>query len=150
MINQYIYSDETAIELLPNNKFIMTLNNERLYLNEIDKPLFQSGTGETVVEYTGLDSDGNSLRSIAKACYLPKAYSPLHYHAQRTEFYYIIFGTAQVTINNTQHLLFPGDCICIPQNQQHQVVNDSSDSELILIVKCSPSWVKTDYHLVTR
>ena len=123
--------------------------NEYLSFDEKEKPVFNTDTGETVVEYTGLASDGNPFRSWAKATYQPGGYSRLHYHTERTEYYYIAQGVAQVKLDSIIYELSAGDTLVIPKGEEHQVHNVSpNDQELILIVKCEPSWVVQDSHLV--
>lgn len=123
------------------------INNSVLLYDEKNKPVFDSTTGETVIEYTGLATDKNPACSWAKATYRPNGSSPAHHHKNNTEDYYIVSGQATVIIDNVSRILGPGEHIRIEPKQIHQVINESSDKELILIVKCVPAWTINDFHL---
>lgn len=143
----YEYEDSCSIQLVSTSKLIIKIHNESMEFDETDKPKFDNTLGETVVEYSGLSVGDNSMRSWAKASYKPKAYSELHYHQDRIEDYYIISGHAKVIIDGEEHHLSCGDHIQILPEQEHKVVNESTQEELKLIVKCVPAWIKEDFHL---
>jgi mannose-6-phosphate isomerase-like protein (cupin superfamily) len=150
VLKVYTYSDGQTIELYPDNKISIKRNIESLEFNEINKPQFDNGHGETVVEYTGLCADGKQKESWGKASYNPESFSQLHYHQERTEDYYIVSGNATVIIDSQEHHLTAGSHIRINPMQQHQVINASKQENLQLIVKCVPAWVREDFHLVTN
>ena len=143
----YDYSDGYMIEIKPGNKVNIHFQGDVLEYDEEDKPLFDYGTGETVIEYSGLAVDGNKQRSWAIARYSPNAHAPLHYHEHLTEDYYIVKGCAKVMIDGEPLVINTGEHIQISPGQQHQVLNVSEELELVLIVKCCPSWYKDDYNL---
>lgn len=135
----------------PSNEHIEIITpDEALLFNEREKRrVFDNGRGESVIEYSGLESDGNGVRSFAKATYQPEGYSQLHYHSVCTENYYILDGKARVILDGVSHELSVGDCITIPVQKSHEVHNITSSSGLlILIVKCTPSWIAEDCHLI--
>lgn len=144
------YADGCSIELRSNSQILIKFQNEICHFDDKAKSLFDYGTGERVIEYSGLAVDGNEKRSWAKAYYTPKAYAPLHYHNNLTEDYYIIQGRAIVMIDGNQYPASVSEHIQIKPGQQHQVLNASDDEELVLIVKCTPSWTKNDYNLVNN
>lgn len=144
----HAYSDGHVIRLCSDDKVIIEHNGVSLEFNKINKPSFDNGAGETVVEYTGLSVDGNQMQSWANASYNPEACSQLHYHQQRTEDYYIISGHATVMLDGEEHHLSPGKHIRILPQQQHQVINESKHEKLNLIVKCAPAWIQEDFHPV--
>jgi mannose-6-phosphate isomerase-like protein (cupin superfamily) len=100
------------------------------------------------VEYTGVTTDKNQLRSWAKATYEPNGSSELHYHQEQTEDYYIISGSGTLMLDSEKLILSPGTHFRINPLQQHQVINNSDKEELILLVKCTPAWQIQDLHLV--
>lgn len=141
-------SDEKlSIQLCDDGKLHLQSADETLTFDEKDKPVFHNASGESVVEYTGLATDGNKARSWAKAIYQPNGCSQLHYHNERTENYYIVEGKANVTLNDTVHELSAGDTITIPAGARHQVKNISANNgSLVLIVKCEPAWTVDDLY----
>ncbi len=143
-----IFSDHCSIQMLSENGVSIIDNAECLEFDIKDKPVFVSETGETVIEYSGLASDKNAERTWAIASYRANGYSPLHYHRERTEIYYIISGSAKVIIDGHENFLSLGENIQIFPGQTHQVHNASSEGELKLIVKCTPSWVVVDCCLI--
>lgn len=146
------YSDQCTIdlELLSKGKICIAIpGGETLLFDEQSKPIFSNDRGETVVEYTGLSSDGNTERSFAKATYQADGSSQLHYHDEHAENYYIIEGQARVTLNGIVYDLRTGENIIIPAGEHHQVHNTTEQNgQLVLIVKCTPSWTSKDFHLV--
>ncbi len=145
----YKYADGHVIDWTLNNIIIKKANDSHIF-NEEKKCVFEYDTGESVSEYSGLATDNNPNRSWAKAVYNPSAYSQLHYHSNRAEDYFILKGFAKVLIDNKKYFLKAGDHVHISPNQQHQVINASEKEELILIVKCIPSWDKNDYHIIKK
>ena len=143
----YEYQDGCSIKFVSSVKLIVEFKNELFEFDESDKPNFDNGLGESVIEYTGLCVDNNPIQSWGKATYTPEAYSKLHYHQERTEDYYIIDGQAKVMLDGEEYHLSRGDHIRILPGQLHQVFNESAQEELKLIVKCVPAWIKEDFHL---
>lgn len=143
-------SDEKlSMQLCDDGKLHIQSTSETFTFDEKDKPVFHNTSGESVVEYTGLATDGNKKRSWAKAIYQPNGCSKLHYHNERTENYYIVNGRAKVTLNNVVYELSTGDIIAIPHGVCHQVQNISANNGLlVLIVKCEPAWTIDDLHFV--
>ena len=50
------------------------------------------------------------------------------YHNSRDEYWVIVKGTAEVTIDSKVHYLKSGDMITIKRSQKHRVKNTSSDT----------------------
>ena len=137
------------MSLSNEGELCIQLPGEMLVFDDQDKPIFHNTNGESVTEYSGLASDGNEMRSWAKAIFQTNGFSELHYHHEHTENYYIIEGQAQVTLDDVVYTLSVGDSITIPPGVHHQVSNISAENEsLVLIVKCEPAWTVNDFHLV--
>ena len=146
-LQKLVYSDNCQIEFSAENKISIQTDRETLCFEEQGKPVFDNKIGEVVIEFSGLSDDDHSARSWAKATYQPQGFSKLHYHTKQTEYYYIINGTAQVTLDNNKHRLSAGNTIMIPPGYHHQVHNISpSEQELVLVVRCEPSWSIDDMH----
>lgn len=144
------FKDNCAITRGSSTSIVIRSGDEILSFDEINKPVFNSETGESVVEYSGVATDGNHKRSWAKAVFQPSARSEPHFHKDRVEDYYIITPDAQVSvlIDGVNHTLETGDHIRIPQGSVHQVLNLSDANSFSLIVKCLPSWVFEDHNIV--
>jgi mannose-6-phosphate isomerase-like protein (cupin superfamily) len=137
--NELTYANSVSIAFMEAGKYHLH-EDEALLLDETDKPCFSNEeTGEAVIEFTGLATDGRVDRSWAKAFYPADGYSPLHYHNERTEWYYVIKGQAKVIIDGIEQILTPGQFIKIQPKQQHQVFS-VGESALEMMVKCVPAW----------
>ncbi len=142
------FLDGCQMERISSEHYLLRNAEEVLYFDKKDKPVFQSGTGETVVELTGGAIDNNVKRSWAIASFIPGGYAPLHYHNVQAEDYYIVSGCAKVIIDDQKQIITSGETIIISPGQKHQVVNESEQNELILLVKCSPAWNVDYYYLM--
>jgi mannose-6-phosphate isomerase-like protein (cupin superfamily) len=144
------YMDSTTIAFVETGKYCLHEDGEDLLLDEASKPCFTNAeTGEAVIEFTGFATDGRVDRSWAKACYKTDGYSPLHYHNERTEWYYVTKGQARVIIDGIEQILAPGQFIKILPKQQHQVFS-VGEHALEMIVKCVPAWHLQDQLLVAE
>lgn len=113
---------------------------------------FDHKTGEVVVEFSGLATDGNKERSWAEAVFAPKGESPAHFHRIGTEFYYITKGNpdAFAVVDGVEHQLLTNTFLKILPNQLHSVENRSKTEGLVLLVKCRPSWAFEDHNLINK
>lgn len=131
-----------------NGILIKSGNNTLLSLSIEDigeKRIFNNGLGENIIELSGLSSpDARLDRSWAYAFYQKHGYSKMHYHEKGTEVYYIVSGVAKVIINGKENILRPGEEITISPGDHHQVISISQDSDLEMLVKCSPAWIAED------
>ncbi len=147
-----IQFNQCTVDLSRDGHISIITPDETLSFDELEeRRVFDNNKGETVIEYSGLASDGNTDRSLAKATYQAGGFSQLHYHVERVEDYYILEGRAQVILDGIAHELSVGDCITIPAQKNHEVHNITTENGLlILIVKCTPSWIVEDYNLVNE
>ncbi len=146
----YDYKDGCSIEFCPDDgEVTIEYNNDYCVSNNQKESASDDTTGETVIEYSGLASkDEDPKRSWAIASFSPNASSPLHYHKVGTEDYYIIKGNAIVIVDGNKKFLSPGDHLQILPGHEHQVFNPSNEDELLIIVRCKPSWTLKDYYIV--
>ncbi len=133
------------IELKPNDAIVIDSGDTIVEYTTEKKPVYDYKTGEIVTEYSGLASDRNKERSWAIVTYHPKA--PLHFHKIGTEDYFFVKGEGEVLLDGKPTKVSAGSHIKIEPKQKHQVVNFSEKEELILIVKCVPSWIIEDFQL---
>ncbi len=62
-----------------------------------------------------------------------------HYHEVIEEIYYVVAGSGVMTVEDRTRRIGPGDAVVILPGERHSVANDT-DSELRLIVTCTPPW----------
>ncbi|MCX7122066.1 MAG: cupin domain-containing protein [Gammaproteobacteria bacterium] len=147
--NTFTFDPTTTIKLNRDGTIAIQNSDEAVTFSKKDKPTFRNDTtGETVLEYSGAVVDQRMDRSWAHAYFDPQGFSPLHYHNDRFEIYYIIKGKAEVTLDGDAHFLTPGEFILIHPKQKHQVKSVDVTDPLEMIVKCFPSWIYQDQHLI--
>jgi mannose-6-phosphate isomerase-like protein (cupin superfamily) len=148
-MNQFDFLDGVKIEVLTEKYLKVHFQNEDFYFSDDNKKPIGSETGEVVLEYSGLNTDGESTRSFAKASFAPKGSSVKHFHNILTENYYIFSGEGLVIIDDKIHKISAGCHIHIAPGQIHQVINLSENQHLNLLVLCQPAWRIEDFHPVT-
>jgi mannose-6-phosphate isomerase-like protein (cupin superfamily) len=146
--NELSFKDGSKITQITPTSIVIKIGNETLSYSEEGKPEFKNDKGESVIEYSGLATDGKSECSWAIAKFDPKGVSSLHFHNERTENYYVLSGKAKILLDGKEHILTAGDHLEILTRQQHQVINESDKEKLALVVKCEPAWIFQDSHVV--
>lgn len=106
------------------------------YKTRLDLP------GETIYELIGTDKNLGYSCAIADIIE-----SQPHYHKHTAEAYVMLAGIAEVTINDVQHVLYPGDVLAIPLNGVH-FVRSLTNQPARILVSCVPGWTAED-HLFT-
>ena len=56
-------------------------------------------------------------------------------HSQRAEHWFIVSGTAQVTLNEKVTTLHPGDAIDIPREGNHRIANEGTEDVVFIEVQ---------------
>jgi mannose-6-phosphate isomerase-like protein (cupin superfamily) len=69
--------------------------------------------------------------------YQPRGYAAVHRHEAAEQIYYILRGTALVTLDGEPHVLHPHDLAFIPPGVDHGISN-SGFEDLVFIVVTSP------------
>jgi len=75
--------------------------------------------------YTVID-DGASDHKVKRIVVHPGKRLSYQRHAQRAEHWFIVSGTAQVTLDGTVTELGPGQAIDIPTEAAHRITNDGA------------------------
>ncbi|MBA2655497.1 MAG: cupin domain-containing protein [Tatlockia sp.] len=148
--NRFSFLDGLKIEILAEDKMKIHSKDKIFNFSDDNKMSFDSGTGEVVIEYSGLATDGESAQSYAKASFAPLGKSAKHVHNFLTEDYYIFSGKGLVIIDEKIHEVSAGNHIHIAPGQVHQVINNSENLPLKLIVRCIPAWEASDFNLVSE
>ena len=81
--------------------------------------------------YTVLD-DAEPDHKVKRLVVLPGKRLSYQKHAKRSEHWFIVAGTATVTLDGRQIVLHPGDSIDIPLEGAHRVGNEG-DTDVVLI-----------------
>ena len=154
MYKPYIYSDSTQISFNPVTKewtIKSPTENPPIVATEEGKAnFFNPDTKETVIEFSGLaSSDKREDRSWAKAIFPVGSSSPLHYHREREEIYYILTGQVDVYVDGMLHTLRAGEHLKIKKTQKHQVDNKGQETVELMVI-CSPSWIYTDHNIIAK
>ncbi len=142
------FNDGCKITQASLTSVVITVENQTVTYSEENKPVFRNDRGESVIEYTGLATTGETECSWAIAKFEPKGSSLYHYHQDHAETFYILYGKAIILIDEQEHILTASDHIKINRGQRHQVINISEDEQLVLIAKCEPAWSHQDVHFV--
>lgn len=65
----------------------------------------------------------------------PKTKQRIHFHHKQTEVFYVLFGTAQLTINDAEYQTKPGDAFICSPGDKHNLWNQSDENYEILVFK---------------
>ncbi len=74
----------------------------------------------------------------------PDTAEQLHYHEKANQFFFILAGRANFTIDGIEHILKPNEGIEIKAGQKHFIAN-KNNSDLEFILYSQPS-TKNDRH----
>lgn len=64
----------------------------------------------------------------------------LHHHEEASEFYYILEGSATITVADEEVKVKPGTAIYIPVGDKHKIVNDAGRELVVLFGYNKPEW----------
>jgi mannose-6-phosphate isomerase-like protein (cupin superfamily) len=106
-------------------------------------PAFTTKDGSEIRE---LLADRNSCirrQSLAEARLPSGASTTPHHHPGTEEIYYILVGTALMTIGDEQRAVGPGDAIAIPPGQVHTIANNGAET-LVFLCCCAPGYQDAD------
>ncbi|HEX7102849.1 MAG TPA: cupin domain-containing protein [Nitrolancea sp.] len=60
---------------------------------------------------------------------------PYHYHSNAENIYYVLSGTARVTVDGVPHTAGPGVAVFIPPGERHDVENIGTDDLRVIEIK---------------
>jgi uncharacterized cupin superfamily protein len=63
---------------------------------------------------------------------------PHHSHAALWEVYYVVSGNATVRMDDTSHEVSTGDTIVCPPGVAHQIINESDENVVYLVISNDP------------
>jgi mannose-6-phosphate isomerase-like protein (cupin superfamily) len=108
-----------------------------------DVPAFITADGSEIRELLAHRNSAIRQQSLAEARLAPGAATTPHHHPRTEEIYYILEGTAAMTIGPTTHSVGPGDAIAIPPGQVHTIRNTGSEL-LKFLCCCAPGYEHDD------
>lgn len=112
-------------------------------------PAFTTKDGSVIRELLAHRNSAIRYQSLAEARVPPGASTTPHYHAKIEEIYYILAGTANLTIGMETQPVGPGDAIAIPPGQVHAISNTGNEM-LTFLCCCAPGYEHHDTLLVER
>jgi mannose-6-phosphate isomerase-like protein (cupin superfamily) len=115
-------------------------------VNQQDAPPFVTADGSTIRELLAHRNSAIRKQSLAEARLAPGAATTPHHHAVTEEIYYILSGTADMTLGHETRPVGPGDAIAIPPGCRHTIRNTGS-AELVFLCTCAPGYEHADTFL---
>jgi mannose-6-phosphate isomerase-like protein (cupin superfamily) len=115
-------------------------------VNRRDAVPFTTVDGSTIRELLAHRNSSIRQQSLAEARLAPGAATTPHHHAVTEEIYYILSGTASMTIDGESRPVGPGDAIAIPPGALHTILNTGRE-ELVFLCTCAPGYEHADTFL---
>jgi len=115
-------------------------------VNHRDTVPFTTVDGSTIRELMAHRNSAIRNQSLAEARLAPGAATTPHHHKVTEEIYYILSGTAAMTLGGETRPVGPGDAIAIPPGLRHTITNTGSE-ELVFLCTCAPGYEHSDTFL---
>jgi len=115
-------------------------------INQRETVPFTTADGSTIRELLAHRNSAIRQQSLAEARLNPGCATIPHHHAVTEEIYYILTGTAAMTLGAETRNVGPGDAIAIPPGIRHTIRNTGS-AELVFLCTCAPGYEHTDTFL---
>jgi mannose-6-phosphate isomerase-like protein (cupin superfamily) len=115
-------------------------------VNRRDAEPFTTVDGSTIRELLAHRNSAIRQQSLAEARLAPNAATTPHHHAVTEEIYYILSGTADMTLGHETRPVGPGDAIAIPPGIRHTIRNTGPE-ELVFLCTCAPGYEHADTFL---
>ena len=115
-------------------------------VNQRDAVPFTTVDGSTIRELMAHRNSAIRQQSLAEARLAPGAATIPHHHAVTEEIYYILSGTAEMTLGHESRGVGPGDAIAIPPGLRHTIRN-TGPKELVFLCTCAPGYEHADTFL---
>jgi mannose-6-phosphate isomerase-like protein (cupin superfamily) len=115
-------------------------------VNQRDAPPFTTVDGSTIRELLAHRNSAIRGQSLAEARLAAGAATIPHHHAVTEEIYYILSGSAAMTLDGETRPVGPGDAIAIPPGCRHTIRN-TGPAELVFLCTCAPGYEHSDTFL---
>ena len=83
---------------------------------------------------------GSQDLSLGMGWMKPGEVHPLHHHVKASEFYYVLEGSATMTVAGEEFKATPGTAVYIPAGDTHRIVNDGEGELVVLFGYNRPEW----------
>ena len=115
-------------------------------VNHRDTVPFTTVDGSTIRELMAHRNSAIRQQSLAEARLGVGCATTPHHHAVTEEIYYILAGTAAMTLGDETRPVGPGDAIAIPPGLRHTIRNTGT-AELVFLCTCAPGYEHADTFL---
>jgi mannose-6-phosphate isomerase-like protein (cupin superfamily) len=115
-------------------------------VNHRDTVAFTTVDGSTIRELLAHRNSSIRKQSLAEARLAVGCATIPHHHAVTEEIYYILTGSAQMTLGDETRAVGPGDAIAIPPGIRHTIRN-TGPAELVFLCTCAPGYEHADTFL---
>jgi mannose-6-phosphate isomerase-like protein (cupin superfamily) len=115
-------------------------------VNHRDTVPFTTVDGSTIRELLAHRNSAIRQQSLAEARLGVGCATTPHHHAVTEEIYYILAGTAAMTLGDETRPVGPGDAIAIPPGLRHTIRNTGT-AELVFLCTCAPGYEHADTFL---
>jgi mannose-6-phosphate isomerase-like protein (cupin superfamily) len=115
-------------------------------VNHRDTVPFTTVDGSTIRELLAHRNSSIRQQSLAEARLGVGCATTPHHHAVTEEIYYILSGTAAMTLDAETRPVGPGDAIAIPPGLRHTIRNTGA-CELVFLCTCAPGYEHDDTFL---
>ena len=115
-------------------------------VNQQDAKPFVTADGSTIRELLAHRNSAIRHQSLAEARLPPGRATTPHHHKVTEEIYYILRGTADMTLGVETRPVGPGDAIAIPPGMRHTIRNTGVE-ELVFLCTCAPGYEHSDTFL---
>ena len=115
-------------------------------VNHRDTVPFTTVDGSTIRELLAHRNSSIRQQSLAEARLGVGCATTPHHHAVTEEIYYILSGTALMTLAGESRPVGPGDAIAIPPGLVHTIKNTGGE-ELVFLCTCAPGYEHSDTYM---
>ena len=115
-------------------------------VNRNAAPPFTTVDGSTIRELLAHRNSAIRKQSLAEARLAPGRETTPHHHAVTEEIYYILEGSAVMTLGAEARPVGPGDAIAIPPGARHTIRN-TGPADLVFLCTCAPGYEHADTFL---
>lgn len=81
----------------------------------------------------------SSQLSVIQERVPPGGFEVRHYHTKSHQFFFVLSGQATLELNSQKFILNPQEGIEVPPNTPHQLLNESSEDVIFLVISQPPS-----------
>jgi mannose-6-phosphate isomerase-like protein (cupin superfamily) len=115
-------------------------------INQREAVPFTTVDGSTIRELLAHRNSAIRQQSLAEARLAPGQATTPHHHKVTEEIYYILSGTALMTLAGESRPVGPGDAIAIPPGLVHTIKNTGGE-ELVFLCTCAPGYEHSDTYM---